>query len=347
MRGVGSLVRPSTMRLLLVPGDPPRRRVPASAAALLPIALASLACRGDDPPRSAALDELERLAFVPPGNCVVELGELRLRIDCSTEVSLLVDRFEATREDWLAFLAGDAGGESFPSSVVESWSDRKLLDRPATFMTLDEARGFAAWRGMRLPSAAEWVRIASGVRNLRFPWGGDAESIANTLELGLGRTTAVGTFEEGTTASGVYDLIGNVWEWVEGRLPAPPVGDERTWAMGGSYATRRRPIHGPRAGFFLGFSGFAGIGVVAEEYFNALLLDPRHRADDLGLRCVIEAETYIWSRAPHLGSGAEARRRALAVGRRWGPGAVPLLSSLVARPGAPAALGWLLEGARG
>src|SRR5690606_20396277 len=113
------------------------------------------------------LEELERLVFVPPGPCVIELTE-RMRVDCSTAEPLLVDRFEATREDWLDFLASSDTG--FPTHVAESWSDRKLLDRPATFMTLDEARAFARWRDMRMPTAAEWVRIATGTRVQRFPW---------------------------------------------------------------------------------------------------------------------------------------------------------------------------------
>ena len=318
------------------------RRWGSTALALFLLVLAG--CAGEDNARGAALEELERLVFVPPGPCVIELTE-RMRVDCSTVEPLLVDRFETTREDWLVFLA--SGDADFPAHVAESWSDRKLLDRPATFMTLEEARAFARWRGMRVPTAAEWVRIAAGTRVQRFPWGGDAESIANTLELGLGRTTDVGTFEEGASPGGVHDLVGNVWEWVEGRLPATPVGDERTWAMGGSHAYRRRPIYGPRAGSSSATSQLAGEASTAEAYFNVLLLDPRHRADDVGLRCVVEAREYLWNRASSLGSSAEARARLVAVGRRFGPSAVTLLAELAARPNAPPALGWLLEGARG
>lgn len=305
------------------------------------------ACGGRDGDSDGVLSELERLAFVPPGACVLDLGE-RTRVDCSTDAALLVDRFEVTREDWTGYLDSDPEGVAFPTAVRESWADRKLLDWPATFLTFDEARRFAAARGMRLPTPREWVRIAAGTREQRFPWGGgDAESIANTLELGLGRPTAVGTFEEGTTPNGIHDLLGNVWEWVDGRLPARPEGDGRTWAMGGSFAYRRRPIHGPRAGAPSSVPGSAGDGPTLEAFFNTLLLDPEHRADDLGLRCVVEAAPYLLERAARLGSGSRVRERCAAIGRRFGAAAVPLLSELAARPGAPPALQWMLEGARG
>lgn len=305
------------------------------------------ACGARDGGADAALRELERLAFVPPGTCVIDLGE-RVRVDCSTDVALLVDRFEVTREDWTSFLDSDPEGVAFPAAARDAWGDRKLSDWPATFLTFEEARLFAAWRGMRLPTPREWVRIAAGTREQRFPWGGgDAEAIANTLELGLGRPTAVGTFEEGTTPNGIHDLLGNVWEWVDGRLPVRPAGDGRTWAMGGSFAYRRRPIHGPRAGAPSSVPDSSGDGPTLEAFFNTLLLDPAHRADDLGLRCVVEAAQYLGERAARLGSAPRVRERCVAIGRRFGAAAVPLLSELAARPGAPPALQWMLEGARG
>src|SRR6185295_18284062 len=90
------------------------------------------------------------------------------------------------------------------------------------FMTLPEARAFADSRGMRLLTAREWIRIACGTRALPYPWGGtEASSVANTLNLGVGRPLPVGTFEQGRTPLSTYDMAGNVWEWVEEPILQP------------------------------------------------------------------------------------------------------------------------------
>jgi hypothetical protein len=87
-------------------------------------------------------------------------------------------------------------------------------------MTLDEARRFATARGMRLPSSVEWIYLACGPRAGEWPWGATPrESVANTAELRLGGSAPVGSFESGRTPGGLYDLLGNVWEWTEPPLP--------------------------------------------------------------------------------------------------------------------------------
>lgn len=303
--------------------------------ALFALAVSAWGCAGDDPAVERALHRLECLAFVPPGTCVLRPTPAVV-VDCSTSVALLVDRYEATRGEWLRFLEEDpSGAPDWPRERGERWREGPL-DLPATFMDREEAQRFAAWKGMRLMTATEWLRIAAGTRGQRYPWGFlPAEGIANTLEIGRRGPTAVGTFEEGASPAGVYDLVGNVWEWVEGRAPLPgdDPWDRRSWAMGGSYLSRLTELFGTdregRARFF------------------AMLLDPRHRAVDLGLRCGVEAEAFL---RRHLDVFAapegDVRRRLVAVGKLWGREAVALLERLAGEPGASPALEALLEGAR-
>jgi formylglycine-generating enzyme required for sulfatase activity len=197
-------------------------------------------------------------------------------------------------------------------------------------MTQPEARAFAAWRGMRLLEPGEWLWCAMGPNRWSYPWGTTAQdSVANTLELDLERPTPVGTFESGRTPAGCYDMLGNVAEWVGSPMPSIErvPGDERQSAVGGSFRARRSPIY-------------------QKMTFLTTDLHPSSRLDHVGLRCCVEAEAYLWARAPEWGEDEPTLQRLVAVGRRWGRQASPLLQDLAARPGAPRGLRALAEGAR-
>jgi len=294
---------------------------------------------------------LGRLAFVAAGPCQVS-GV----VDCRTRVALLVDRFEVTREAWLA-AARYSGSSEFdlPEIFMADWSE--ATGRwPASGMQFEQARAFADRIGMRLPTVTEWMRIAAGTRGQGWPWGVvDQTSAANTLGLGLRRPAPVGSFENGDTNEGVSDMLGNVAEWVEPPRPVytvwgPVVGAPARsgavvpsrasggtlahfdhWAMGGSFNDHGQALH------FFGRDGM---------HFNARDLDPRQRSNLVGLRCVADAVDYLWDHAAEW-SHAGARGQVYAVGRGWGLPAVGLLEDLAGRAGAPVGLRWLLAGARG
>jgi energy-coupling factor transporter ATP-binding protein EcfA2 len=66
----------------------------------------------------------------------------------------------------------------------------------------------------RLPLQTEWLLAASGVERKKYPWGDEyKKGNANTDDLNLERTTAVGCFIEGASPYGILDMCGNVWEW--------------------------------------------------------------------------------------------------------------------------------------
>jgi len=277
--------------------------------------------------------EVEQFSFVPKGWAAPFVG-----LRCGVEEDLLVDRFEVTRGRW-EYWRGRAATELANLSDWAPLAEGEHL--PAVGMTHGEAEALAAARGMRLPTAAEWMFIAGGSRAQSWPQGNTRRvSVANTVEMGLGHSAAVGTFPGGaSTGTGVQDLVGNVWEWV-----APPLPDEvepmawrlqgpspyPLWAMGGSFQVRAQEL----------FS-FDGV-----RRFNATGLEAGHRGDDLGLRCVVGAREYLLLHAPSWSQPAW-RERMLAVGRSWGRRAVPLLTRLVEEAGGTTALAWLLEGAKG
>ena len=175
------------------------------------VLLASCGGESDDEPF-----DLERCVFVPAGRCVVRPE--RERVKCVLAKPLLVSRYEVTRSEWLQWEREQSPSSQAGEDFRRGWLDDST--EPASGMTLAEAREFAAWRGMRLPTAIEWIYLAAGPRAGEWPWGANPrESVANTATLGLFRTVPVGSFESGRSPGGLYDMLGNVWEWVEAPLP--------------------------------------------------------------------------------------------------------------------------------
>jgi hypothetical protein len=288
-------------------------------------------CARDSRGAAGALATLEGLAFVPPGETVLP-ARLDAPVVCENREPLLVQRYEVTRAALRAWVQGAGPGlDPALANECESWNDA-TQDWPASFMTHAEAQAYTRALGLRLPTAREWLRIASGTGSPPWPWGPiDVPSAANTLTLRLDRPCPVGTFEQGRTPLGTYDMIGNVWEWVDDPIPRGLEPVRATWAMGGSYASRQRRL------FETGDDGRLDFAV--QE------LDPALRASDLGLRGVADAREWLRAHARELERGPDARARLANIGARWGASAAPWLARLAREDGAPACFTWLREGA--
>lgn len=105
------------------------------------------------------------------------------------------------------------------------WSEGQFVggtaDCPVVGVSWYEADAFARWVGKRLPTDAEWVRVAAcpasghgAMLQRRFPWGDVLDPSRTNLWIsGLERTAAIDEFSAGSSANGVSQLVGNVWEW--------------------------------------------------------------------------------------------------------------------------------------
>jgi formylglycine-generating enzyme required for sulfatase activity len=124
-----------------------------------------------------------------------------------------------TNAEFVAFVhaAGyrPADGERFLKHIVRGGDGslpRSLpaeqASLPVTFVSLADARAYAAWHGQRLPAEAEWQWAAEGAgAGHRYPWGDDERSFPNEVRPALDPTTA--------TPQGVTGLSGNTWELTE------------------------------------------------------------------------------------------------------------------------------------
>jgi formylglycine-generating enzyme required for sulfatase activity len=85
------------------------------------------------------------------------------------------------------------------------------------YVTWAEARAYAAWRGLRLPTEAQFHRAAFGTPagvERPYPWGETLGAVPpGNVDFRRWDPEPAGAHPEGASAFGVHDLAGNGWEW--------------------------------------------------------------------------------------------------------------------------------------
>ena len=176
--------------------------------------------------------------------------------------SFWMDKFEVTNENYRkCFVAGVCE----PGVLHEDRpGDFNKRNQPVVFATWKEASIYCNWRGGRLPTEAEWEYAAK----VEKPGGAHWDQL-----YGVGSPVPVGSFE--SNSNGLYDMMGNVYEWT------------RDWY--GSYQTKgiqKNPL-GPEKGEIKVVRG--GSWDSLGHYLRAsdrVAKDPNLRYSGVGFRCV-------------------------------------------------------------
>jgi formylglycine-generating enzyme required for sulfatase activity len=89
-------------------------------------------------------------------------------------------------------------------------------DHPVRGVTWEQAVAYCGWLHKRLPNEGEWEAAGRGpgVEPRLYPWGNDPTAEGQALRLPDQDTYAVGTQSFNKSPLGVFDMVGNIWEWV-------------------------------------------------------------------------------------------------------------------------------------
>lgn len=124
-----------------------------------------------------------------------------------------IDVFPVTNADYGRFVA--ATGHPAPQHWDGNRAPKPFTGHPVVWVSHDDATRYAQWAQKQLPTAAQWEKAARGTQGDIWPWGNTATPAkCNCKSSRIGTTTPVDQYKSGVSPYGVYDLCGNVWEWL-------------------------------------------------------------------------------------------------------------------------------------
>jgi serine/threonine-protein kinase len=120
-----------------------------------------------------------------------------------------IDQYPVTNAQFQVYLdeTGTAPPEFWPGDATH----------PVRGLSWDQALAYCQWAGKRLPTEAEWEASGRGPGPAPqlYPWGDEATADGQAQGLPDQSTYAVGTQSFNQSPLGVFDMVGNIWEWVD------------------------------------------------------------------------------------------------------------------------------------
>lgn len=193
-----------------------------------------------------------------------------------------MDRYPVTNAEFKSFLDAAHYHPNDDHNFLKDWKNGSYPagweNKPVTWVSLEDARAYAAWSGKRLPHEWEWQYAAQGSDGRLYPWGDRWDStLAPVPETGrtLGPPADVAAHPKGASPFGVMDLVGNVWQWTD------EYQDEHT-----SAAVLRGGSHYQPIGSRWYFPQTSRL----DEHGKYLLMAPSiDRSATVSFRCVVDA----------------------------------------------------------
>ena len=181
-------------------------------------------------------------------------------------------------------------------------ASKAKADHPVVEVTWYAAVAYCRWDGKRLPTEAEWEIAARGGRDALFPWGDEPVDATRANFSGSGRKTTSPVRSYPPNGYGLFDMAGNVWQFLADEwMPYPstaqnnPVAGGNAFSEGQSFlqVKTRRVIRG---------GSFAGAPInLWVDYRDSH--PPDGAREFVGFRCARSA-----NRAPSFDNAAVPRR---------------------------------------
>lgn len=120
-------------------------------------------------------------------------------------------KYEVTNADFRKFRPGHSSGKK-----IDGKTDLDADDLPAVRISWDDVQAYAAWAGLQVPTEAEWEHASRAGTNTYYPFGNKASGLGkyawHSGNSGRTRRSHPGG-KKLPNAWGLYDMLGNVWEW--------------------------------------------------------------------------------------------------------------------------------------
>ncbi|MBI1878747.1 MAG: SUMF1/EgtB/PvdO family nonheme iron enzyme [Chloroflexi bacterium] len=197
-----------------------------------------------------------------------------------TLAAFYIDQYEVTNAQYRRCV--EAGGCELPGCYPypEAYEAETKKNYPVVCVSWYQAQKYCEWRGGRLPTEAEWEKAARGTDGRIWPWGDKPpDKTLLNFNRNVNDITSVGSYSNGISPYGAYDMAGNVWEWVADWY------DEKYYSNSPA-ENPPGPLNGDRKVLRGGAWYDSGYVVRASYRYYSY---PYEQPDVIGIRCVAAA----------------------------------------------------------
>lgn len=125
--------------------------------------------------------------------------------------SYYIDKYEVTNALYKACVETGVCQEPTDTTYYRRETGEQ---KPVVYVSWEMAQNYCKWRDARLPTEAEWEKAARGTDGRVYPWGSEDSCKHANYSSCRGDIIEVGYWQYSPSPYGIYDMTGNVWEWV-------------------------------------------------------------------------------------------------------------------------------------